>query len=826
MLGCDLYSSKYGTFRFMLVCYSLLQPKSLVTSTKTTRRVQITSHQPTSTNLPPAATAAAEHVNKDGGSTKLTTTSSKPLLEKVEPKVGGKGEKGRQKIVVDSSQKVKFAIANSQKTSVQMKYAQRQPIRKELLASDVRSKPTDARKLSSGRHKQEKIERSSQALTDEQESHPLSRPTVTDSRTSYQRYIVSQTTDYMNADSNITTKTANTPAPIVVEPGISATVSRVEDSFDQPSRMDSSTQSYESFQGGDGRSETSASHSHSLLGELERRSDNESYSIPDTSDVGGRMDSAKVSMSQSGRVTIEVDMRFGSIDQHGSEFSEPLDDKSGAFDQSGSQPFLPHEVDRSELEINREERGTNSSIRSNSAVSFGSSDARSSYHESEADYGEDSSTEGEVRHEEYGSGLELHSPNLLLHNTVTVEHASQPCSDSLSRSSISSHLEVDSQPGSEQLSIRGSITGSISRGDVDAKLQVASERDLITMASLHHTREGIPEITATDRVVPVETGSHASLSVDSTTQSHKLSAAIDLNDDAESASSSTLHGSTGTQKLTSPYTRSLSSVGMPLSLPSQVTTSDSQYLTPSHSTTVTSQPRTSFGSIESSVHSIKPSSSHVLGGLRGLLTSSSKADTSSWLLAHHSVSRMKEEEEEERDEEENFVEPVGRESGRDSVNDVESEAAGAEDDSNSILSGNILRTSQSDLPDHSFGSGERSSIRLSSTKSVEIDDNGSQQAHQFQPHESPINIHSDSYPLLMDHEAVTSSSQDVILPEKVAVLTLGRSQSETKMEDAATEDTKQKENKSDTSDFTSTKLAVSTQCCITLLLFSDFPGSI
>ena len=774
------------------------------TSTKTTRRVQITSHQPTSTNLPPASSAAAEHVNKDGGSTKLTTTSSKPLLEKVEPKVGGKGEKGRQKIVVDSSQKVKFAIANSQKTSVQMKYAQRQTIRKELLASDVRSKPTDARKLSSGRHKQEKIERSSQAVTDERESHPLSRPTVTDSRTSYQRYIVSQTTDYMNADSNITTKTANTPAPIVIEPGISATVSRVEDSFDQPSRMGSSTQSYESFQGGDGRSETSASHSHSLLGELERRSDNESYSIPDTSDVGGRMDSAKVSMSQSGRVTIEVDMRFGSIDQHGSEFSEPLDDKSGAFDQSGPQPFLPHEVDRSELEINREESGTNSSVRSNSAVSFSSSDARSSYHESEADYGEDSSTEGEVRREEYGSGLELLSPNLLLHNPV--EHASQPCSASMNRSSISSHLEVDSQPGSEQLSIRGSITGSISRGDVDAKLQVASERDLITMASLHHTREGIPEITATDRDVPVKTGSHASLSVDSTTQSHKLSATIDLNDDAESASSSTLHDSTGTQKLTSPYTRSLSSVGMPLSLPSQVTTSDSQYLTPSHSTAVTSQPRTSFGSIESSVHSIKPSSSHVLGGLRGLLTSSSKADTSSWLLAHHSVSRMKEEEEEERDEEENFVEPVGRESGRDSVNDTEG------GDSNSILSGNILRTSQSDLPDHSLCSGERSSIWLSSTKSVEIDDNGSQQAHKFQPHESPINIHSDSYPLLMDHEAVTSTSHDVILPEKVAVFTLGQGQSETKMEDAATEDTKQKENKSDTSDSTSTKLAVSTTC--------------
>lgn len=787
--------------------HSSLQPKSLVAATRKERGVQLALHQPATSDTPDASQERTSH--RDKRSAKPVKSSSKSLSDKqVDTKVGSRGEKqpASQKFVVDTSQKVKFAITKSQNTSVQMKYADRQAdriVHKESV-QNLPSKQSNVKKPS--RLKQERSTKPSQSLTERQKSRPVSHATATDSRTSYQHYIISQTTDYIDGDSNITSQTVNTPAPFIIEQGVSVSVSGVGDSF-QPSRVDLSGEVFQ--EGEDEISEMSDSRSQSLLSScLERRSDDELFSRSDTSNVGERMDSAKVSMSQSGRVTIEVDMRFGSMDHHASEFSEHStvttgdqlsiptpDEETCTVDQDESQHLLSHNVEPdSEVNSMKMESDKASSLtRSDSTLSVDSSEGQTESHDQESELESEQGEFSGADKDEYGSDLQLHPSTLMARDAVEV--GSQPYSGTVSRSSISPYSEVDSEPRSAYLSGQ---TDSVKIGDLNTVLSVASEKALNSLASQNCKEEkssGV--IDNTDE--PKQSRSSEHLSAIEPGEAKTISA---------STSSSTLQASPSSPKLTSPYSRSLSSVGMPFSVPSHVTTttSDSQNVTPPHS--VTSQPRSSFGSIDSSVHSIKPSSSHVLEGLR-LFSNSSHADTSSWLLAHHSVSKVKEEDEELGYAEDNIV----KESSHKIVDDVESEVAS--DGSTSLLKNQSVHGSHSQLS--SLGSREDSSIKFSSTKSIDIGDDETQQSHgmdhRLHDGAAPANIVCDdivSFSKLVetvDPKTDASISREHVVSAKALEAGLPETQTQGAGAEVTT-DTR------DSSYPTSAKLAVSSTKCI------------
>ena len=716
---------------------------------------------------------------------------------------------------MDTSQNVKFAIVNSQNTSIQMNLSQRQP------AGRVTEK--EASSVAIGRKSHAKLNLKATRLRQERqvnvvssegsESRPFSRPTGTDSHlsaSSYQRYIMSQTTDYRNVDSNLTTKAANTPAPLIIEQGVSVSVSGVESSF-QPSKVDFSSRSYESFQD-DERSERSDIQSQSVS-QLEDETDTESYSRPDSSSsysmMGERVDSAQgemISKPQSGRVTIEVDMRFSSsIDRPGSELSQlsssfaggadglsmsAVSEQSRASSSQGSSQLhtVPHEAG---TEVNVEEMKSDRGLQleSATALSIGTSEARSSFRESGGDF-----------HEEAMDEVELQASKLVFQHQ-DMEHDLQPYSGSMSkRSSISYQSEVESQPRSEHLSIQSSRIDPMEHENLDLEQQ-SFDKESKFLASLEHLDEVAPTISTTDKPEDIKLSAQETLDIQ----------------DHISKSSTTLHASSSDHKLSSHYSQSLSSIGIPpYSLRSQgattTTYASSQQqchsLTLSQSVTTASQPqsqRSSFGSIQSSVHSIKPSATHMIEGLQHLSTSGSHADTSSWLLAHHSGSKIRSElpadEERERDSVD-LTEGEGR-YDKGSMKDAKSDI-----DLNSLLSENLQHESQSQLQLNvqTLGSRESSSICLSAPDVDKIE--------QF---ETQTDVHVDeggiSVPAVQVEPpkikvVASSESQEYLLSEKLAFTMADLA--ETRVADADTIDTVDSGKSKERNDSTSLNFAVST----------------
>ena len=668
---------------------------------------------------------------------------SKPLSTQKHKLQAGQKQPASQKVTLDTSQKVKFAIVNSQNTSLQMNFSKRQPGR--VIGREASSFAPTGKKdgLKNSRFRQER--QVDVPSTEESESRPFSHPTATDSHlsaSSYQRYVMSQTTDYRNADSNLTTKAANTPAPVIIEQGISVSVSGMGDSF-QPSRVDFSSKSYESFPDSQ-TSEGSEIHSQSVS-QLGGQTDNDtgSYSRLDSSGYSMTEDSAQgemVSKPQSGRVTIEVDMRFPSMDRPGSELSQLSSSLAGgdglsmsavseqsrtASSQDGGSQLhtLPHEAGNEIGDIvGTVENDRGSQLESISALSVGTSEVRSSYQESEGGEGGHFREEGEVLDmvELQASGLERQHQD---------EYDSQPYSGSVSkRSSISYQSEAESQPRSEHSSIHEHLNVE----------QQSFDKVPETVASLEHLDEVAPAINTADKPEDISI-SDIKLSDNFTT---RLQASENFDPQNHvSKSSSTLHASSSDLKLSSPYSRSLSSIGMPYSLLSQAaatttmsTSSQQQHSTPSQSvaTSQMQSQRSSFGSVQSSVHSIKPSATHMIEGLQHLSTSESRADTSSWLLAHHSISKMGRghPSDEEKDED-----PVDSAEVEESFSNASRDGVKSEvdfGDSHSLLSEKLLHESQSQL--QTSGSRKSSSIRL--TKLVD-------NVQEIEPLETPTNIHVD-----------------------------------------------------------------------------------
>ena len=566
---------------------------------------------------------------------------------------------------------------------------------------------------------------------------------------------MSQTTDYRNVDSsNLTTKAANTPAPIIIEQGVSVSVSGVESSF-QPSKIDFSSKSYESFQG-DETSKGSDTHSQSVS-QLGGETDTKSYSRPDSSSsysmTEERMDSLQgemVSKPQSGRVTIEVDMRFSSsIDRPGSELSQLSSSLAGGADglsmsavseqsrtassQDGSLLHkLPHEVG-SEVDMGTVESDWGSQLDFASALSIGASEAKSSHQESErGEEGGDFHEEGAAEMEKYGTDVvELQASKLVCQHQRDERDSQAYTGGSMSkRSSISYQSDIEPHPRSEHLSsAKSSRIDPMEHEDLNMEQEYV-DKESKTVESLEHLDEVAPTINTTDKPEDPSVSDRKLHVSDNSTTQPQASETLDTHDHI-SKSSTILPASQSFSDhgLNSPYShRSLSSIGVPpYSLPSQGATtttsasSQQQYhsLTPSLSVTTASQTRSqrsSFGSVQSSVPSIKPSATHMIEGLQHLSTSGSHADTSSWLLAHHSGSKIRSEfpagEERDRD----AVDLIEREDSYDkgSLKDVKSEIE--VDDSKLLLSENLQHESQSQLRLETFDSRESSSICLTSTK--------------------------------------------------------------------------------------------------------------
>ena len=659
-------------------------------TTSAARKTRTTLKLPMDHEAPAASTE--EHLDRGMVSLKAVKSPCKSRQEGKSSAVGPK-QPISQKVVKDTSQRVKFAIVNTQNTSVQVKYAQRQTgkVGGKEEVRDV-SKHSTEKKPSKSRHG-----RDSQAIVERRESRPLSHPTVTDSHTSYQKYVVSQTTEYTNnIDSDITTA-ANTPAPVVVEEGVAESVSGVEESF-QSSKADlSSRGSCEAFQ-----SDDNSSASLSQLGRMSGRAG------PQSRLDSTREDSAKVSMTHSGRVTIEVDMRFDSIGDHqGSEPSEHSGltgkrDHPNMFevgeetDIDASQPdTLSQDVD-SEMFDDKLDGSPGPFLQSGSALSIGSSNAaESDYQQSDAGY----FLEGGDEVKEHESDLELLSAKVF---PDPVEQALQSYNVTMSQSSISCHSDTEYQPRSDPA--LASLNGKHDSVDREvpisnAELPSAIDKDTDSMAS----SQLMNEVSFMDE--PKGNVMYPSLSDDSTMQPPG----------AQTASQTVPASTLSSPKLSTPCTSSLSSVGMPPSHdPTSTTTCSSQYLTPS-AQSVTSQPRTSLGSVHSSVHSMNiHQSSHLFDGLPPLLTSS-RAETSSWLLAHHSVSKMKEDE----------LQPPSDSGEVDSsharMNDMESGITRVESEPPLTIE------SQSHWPDYSgVSSREGSSIGMASTRSIDVSDSTAQ----------------------------------------------------------------------------------------------------
>ena len=781
------------------------QPQAVASRVTKPRRVRpISSKQqpiPSSVAVPDAsihttANYDAEPTTQSLKRVKSPAKSTSIQKHNLHAKVGGaagnsKKQAASQKVTMDTSQKVKFAIVNSQNTSMQMNLSQRQPERmpgKETSSLAVDGKLHGKPNLKSprsrlGRQKSLHVDVPSSEGT---QSRPFSRPTGTDSHlsaSSYQHYIMSQTTDYRNntrdTSSNLATKTANTPAPLIIEHGISVSVSGIDSSF-QPSKIDFC----ESFHD-DETSEGSEILSQSVSQLDEEETDTGSYSTrPDSSGsysysimTGEQMDNPLLrgdpemvsTKPQSGRVTIEVDMRFSSsIDRPVSELSQL---SSNLTDGGG--------------------HGEGDGLSVSGAVSEQSRAASGSR-----------SQEGELDSERDGGSVSK-------------------------RSSVSnqSDMLVESQPRLDHSSVQSSQSASTLCEDLSAPKQESFDK---TSALLEHLGEGAPAISTT-----------GGTSISDRRFSDISTARLDVLQDRKSKSSTTLHddSQSSIDRSPRPHSHSLSSIGMPPSYsplpasqdgtatpssisassqhheyqslppplqsvttasqtqsslgpvldqsslqqyqsftpPSQqsvataatsqtqsqcsslgsIQSSQQQYQSftpPSQSVTTaatsqtqsqrsslgsiqssqqhyhsftpplsqsvtTASQRSSFGSVPSSMPSIKPSATHMMiEGLRHLSTSGSHADTSSWLLAHHSGSKIRSDfpasEEQDRD----AIDLVEREDSYDtgSLKYAKSEIFEV-DDSASLLGANLQHESQSQSRLQDFDSRESSNVSLTKT---------------------------------------------------------------------------------------------------------------
>ena len=827
----------------------------------------------------------------------LKSPTKSVAIQKHDSKVGGvagKKQAAAQKVTMDTSQKVKFAIVNTQNTSMQMNLSQRH--RGRVLGKETSSLAVDRKShgkpnltASRARH-----DRQANIVSSEgSESRPFSRPTGTDSHlsaSSYQRYIISQTTDYRNIDSsNLTTKAANTPAPFIIEQGVSVSVSGVESSF-QPSKVDVSSKCYESFQG-DEMSEGSDILSQSVS-QLEGETDSESYSRPENcssySMTEEQMDSPlqgeMVSKPQSGRVTIEVDMRFSSsIDRPVSELSQLSSslaggDSGGAGDdgltmsavseqshtassQDGSQLHTPHSSEAgNEVDMGAMESERGSELESTSALSVDMSDIRSGYQESKR--GEEG--EGDIREEdtvEIGmDDAELQASQLVLQRQEEAEHGSQPYSAgsrSKRSSSISYKSDVESQPRSSVRSSR------IDLEDLNAMKGEYFDKESMTVASMERLEERAPALSTTDKPEDTHTSIYDRELLDGTTHPQTVT----YPQDHSSKSSIVLHGSqssSGHKLSSSPCSRSLSSIGMPpsYSIPASqdvttISSSQQQYrsltptsqsvttasshtrsqrssfgsvpssqhqldsLTPSQQSlttaTATSQTRSqrsSYGSVpESSVPSIKPSATHMMiEGLQHLSTSGSHADTSSWLLAHHSGSKIRSEV------------PASDERSRDAVDLVQGEDSYDKEsvtseievnDSKSILGENLQHESRSKLGQQTFDLRESSSICFTSPKA----DESAQGADITQKFDSQthLNVHDAGVPTVQveptEIKVVVSSESQESVPTERGFTMADLIETHVHAEVSDMIDTADSRKSKETSDSAPVNLAVSIQAC-------------
>ena len=842
-----------------------------------TRRVRPISSQlpsmPTSTCVPDAS---IHHASATVEPTATTSQSLKPVksptiksiaAQKQDSKKAGGGAEEKikkaasQKVTMDTSQKVKFAIVNSQNTSMQMNLSQRQPVRgigKETssLAIDgkfVHGKPN----LKSSRLKQERQPNNIHVASSEGlQSRPFSRPTPggTDSHlsaSSYQRYIISQTTDHRNVDSsNLTTKAANTPAPIVIEQGVSVSVSGVDSSF-QPSKIDFSSKSYESLGGGETSEGLDNIHSQSMS-QLEGETDSESYSRPDSSNsysmseeqVDSPLLQGEVAASkpQSGRVTIEVDMRFSSsVDRPVSELSQLSSSLGGdgtygggtdgllsmsavseqsraASSQDGSQIIhtLTHEVHiGSEADMADEvmDGDRRSKLESASALSLGASEARSAYQESErgdkegANFHEEDGAEIRERHGMDVTEEELQASKIVFqHQGKDGERDSQPYSSKRSSISYPSGVESDNLS-----SAKSSRIDPMEHEDLIAK-QEHFDKQSKMVASLERLDKRAPTISTTDEPEDPSISDRKLPDISST----QLQAFGVHDHNNISKSFTVLHDSLASDRdkqLSSPYSRSLSSIGMPPSfsplLPASrdATTTgsslseedkgqegegDSSLLTPSQPESVTTgtvtapgsqsqtrsaSQRSSFvsssGSVQSSVPSMKPSATHMMmiEGLQHLSTSGSHADTSSWLLAHHSGSKIPSEfpavsEERGRD----VVDLVdgGESFDKESMKDVGSDIEGG--DSKSLLSENLQDESQSSKL-QTLDSREISNVTLTSTKA----DDGAKDVDEIEQTETETGTHN-----IIDKIGVSRPTAQLLQvePPEIKVVVSSESQEE------------------------------------------------
>ena len=823
--------------------------------------------------------------------------------QKHDSKVGGaagKKQAAAQKVTMDTSQKVKFAIVNTQNTSMQMNLSQRQRGRvlgKETSSLAVDRKSHGKKNLAASRARHDR--QANHIVSSEgSESRPFSRPTGTDSHlsaSSYQRYIISQTTDYRNIDSsNLTTKAVNTPAPVIIEQGVSVSVSGVESSF-QPSKVDVSSKNYESFQG-DETSEGSDILSQSVS-QLEGDTDSESYSRPEScssySMTEEQMDSPlqgeMVSKPQSGRVTIEVDMRFSSsIDRPVSELSQLSSSLAGggssgagddgltmsavseqsrtASSRDGSQLHTLHSSEAgNEVDMEAMERERGSELESASALSMDTSDVRSGYQESErGEEGEgDIPEEDAAEIEKYGmDDAELQASKLVFQHQEEAD-GSQPYSAgsrSGRSSSFSYQSDLESQPRSDRSSVRSS---RIDLKDLNAMKQEYFDKESMTVASLEHLEEGAPAISTADK--PEDTHTCTSICDRELSDGTTHPIADRYPRDHNSKSSTVLHGSrssSGHKLSSSPYSRSLSSIGMPpsYSIPASqdvttISSSQQQYryltptsqsvttaasrtgsqrssfgsvpssqqqldtLTPSQQSlttaTATSQTRSqrsSFGSVpESSVPSIKPSATHMMiEGLQHLSTSGSHADTSSWLLAHHSGSRIQSEFPVSDERDGGVVDLVKGEDSYDkeSMKDVMSEIE--VNDSKSILGENLQHESQT------IDSRESSSICLTSAKA---DDSAQGADNITQKFDSQTDLNVDKARVSAvqvgppEIKVVVSSESQESAPTERGFTMADLIDTHVHAEDSDMIDTADSRKSKETSDSAPVNLAVSIQAC-------------
>ena len=821
------------------------QPQAVASRVTKPRRVRpISSKQqpiPSSVAVPDASIHTttnddAEPTTQSLKRVKSPAKSTSIQKHNLHAKVGGaegnsKKQAASQKVTMDTSQKVKFAIVNSQNTSMQMNLSQRQPGRmpgKETSSLAVDRKLHGKPNLKSPRSRQgrQKSLHVDVPSSEGTQSRPFSHPTGTDSHlsaSSYQHYIMSQTTDYRNntrdTSSNLATKTANTPAPLIIEHGVSVSVSGVDSSF-QPSKIDFC----ESFHD-DETSEGSEIISQSVSQLDEEETDTGSYSTrPDSSSgsysysmmTGEQMDSPLLrgdsemvsTKPQSGRVTIEVDMRFSSsIDRPVSELSQlssSLTDGGGhgegdGLSMSGAVSEQSHAASggsrsqegelysqrdggsaskrssvsyQSDMLVESQPRLDHSSVQSSLSASTLREDLSAPKQESfdktfaslehldegapaisttggtsisDRRFSDISTTRFDVLQDRKSkSSTTLHDDS-----QSSIDHSPRPHSHSLSGSSIGMPPSYSPLPASQDgtatpYSISASsqkhqyhslppplqsvTTASQTRSSLGPVLDQSSQQQYqsftppsqqsVATAATSQTqsqRSSLGSIQSSQPQYQSFTPPSQSVTTAATSQTQSQRSSLgSIQSSQPQYQSFTPPSQSVTTAATSQTQSQRSSLG-------SIQSSQQQYhsFTPplSQSVTTASQ-RSSFGSVPSSMPSIKPSATHIMiEGLQHLSTSGSHADTSSWLLAHHSGSKIRSDFPASDERDRDAVDLVEREDSYDtgSVKYAKSEIFEV-DDSASLLGANLQHESQSQSRLQDFDSRESSNVCLTSTK--------------------------------------------------------------------------------------------------------------